>query len=120
MGALSQYKQNGAESDPDAMYRALVLYWTAVRDTFPDACGKPPSQRRLMHSAGIPAIAALLDPVMLRADCSPTPLQPFRHSLLRLAPPSFCPPFFWSSLVFPFPHFVTLFFSAFFFLFFFF
>src|SRR3546814_2611836 len=31
MGALSQYKQNGAESDPDAMYRALVLYWTAVR-----------------------------------------------------------------------------------------
>src|SRR3546814_1134645 len=35
MGALSQYKQNGAESDPDAMYRALVLYWTAVLDTFP-------------------------------------------------------------------------------------
>src|SRR3546814_192767 len=67
MGALSQYKQNGAESDPDAMYRALVLYWTAVRDTFPDAWGKPPSQSRLMHSAGIRAMAALMDPVMLRA-----------------------------------------------------
>src|SRR3546814_3457792 len=66
MGALSQYKQNGAESDPDAMYRALVLYWTAVRDTFPDAWGKPPSQSRLMHSAGIRAMAALMDPVMLR------------------------------------------------------
>src|SRR3546814_11098195 len=75
MGALSQYKQNGAESDPDAMYRALVLYWTAVRDTFPDAWGKPPSQSRLMHSAGIRAMAALMDPVMLRADRSTTQEQ---------------------------------------------
>src|SRR3546814_1067534 len=57
MGALSQYKQNGAESDPDPMYRALVLYWTAVRDTFPDAWGKPPSQSRLLRSeAHMPAL----------------------------------------------------------------
>src|SRR3546814_994254 len=82
MGALSQYKQNGAESDPDAMYRALVLYWTAVRDTFPDAWGKPPSQSRLMHSAGIRAMAALMDPVMLRADSSTTPEQIGRDTVL--------------------------------------
>src|SRR3546814_15910066 len=68
------------------MSRALVLYWTAVRNTFPDAWGKPPSQSRLMHSAGIRAMAALMDPVMLRADSSTTPEQAVRESLRRLAP----------------------------------
>src|SRR3546814_2793185 len=60
LGALSQYKQNGAGSDPDAMYRALVLYWTAVRDTFPDAWGTPPSQSRLrrseVHTSELPSL----------------------------------------------------------------
>src|SRR3546814_7760420 len=79
MGALSQYKQNGAESDPDAMYRALVLYWTAVRDTFPDAWGKPPSQSRLMHSAGIRAMAA-------RSEEHTSELQ----SLMRSSYADFC------------------------------
>ena len=52
---------------------ALVLYWSAVRDTFPEAWGKPPTESRLMHSAGIRAMGALMDQIMLRADSRPTP-----------------------------------------------
>src|SRR5262249_48794717 len=90
MGALSQYRRSatteGAGSDPDAMYQTVVLYWSAVRDTFPDAWGKPPTESRLMHSAGIRAMAALMDQVMLRADSSPSPEAEIRNSLARIAP----------------------------------
>jgi DGQHR domain-containing protein len=86
LGALSQYRRNGEGSDPDAMYRALSLYWTAVRETFPSAWGKPPGQSRLMHSAGIRAVGALMDPIMLRADSSATPDDEVRDSLGRLEP----------------------------------
>ena len=90
MGALSQYRRSAAGdlvgSDPDAMYRTIVLYWSAVRDTFPDAWGKPPSESRLMHSAGIRAMAVLMDQIMLRADSSPAPEADIRSSLARIAP----------------------------------
>jgi DGQHR domain-containing protein len=90
MGALSQYRRSAAGdlvgSDPDAMYRTIVLYWSAVRDTFPDAWGKPPSESRLMHSAGIRAMAVLMDQIMLRADSSPSPEADIRGSLARIAP----------------------------------
>jgi DGQHR domain-containing protein len=90
MGALSQYRRSAAGdlvgSDPDAMYRTIVLYWSAVRDTFPDAWGKPPSESRLMHSAGIRAMAVLMDQIMLRADSSPAPEADIRGSLARIAP----------------------------------
>ena len=86
MGALSPYKRNGEGSDPDAMYRALVLFWSTVRDTFPEAWGKSPTESRLMHSAGIRAMAAVMDPIMLRADSSPSPEREVRESLARLAP----------------------------------
>lgn len=86
MGALSPYKRNGEGSDPDAMYAALALYWTAVRDTFSDAWGRAPTESRLMHSAGIRVMGALMDPVMLRADSSERPEAEVRKSLRRLAP----------------------------------
>jgi DGQHR domain-containing protein len=86
MGALSQYKRNGEGLDADAMYRALVVYWSAVRDTFHDAWGKPPTESRLMHSAGIRAMGTLMDPIMLRADSSPNPEAEIRDSLVRIAP----------------------------------
>ena len=90
MGALSQYRRSAAGdlvgSDPDAMYRTIVLYWSAVRDTFPEAWGKPPSESRLMHSAGIRAMAVLMDQIMLRADSSPSPEADIRGSLARIAP----------------------------------
>ncbi|WP_287345628.1 DGQHR domain-containing protein DpdB [Mesorhizobium sp.] len=86
MGALSPYKRGGEDSEPDAMFNALVLYWTAVRELFPEAWGRPSTESRLMHSAGIRVMGALMDPIMLRADSSATPEVDVRESLRRLAP----------------------------------
>lgn len=85
-GALGQFKRNGEGNDTEAMYDALLLYWSAVRDTFPDAWGKPPTESRLMHSAGIRAMGALMDPIMLRADGAPDRVAAVRETLKRLAP----------------------------------
>lgn len=84
-GALAQYKSEGG-SDSDPMYRTLVLYWAAVREVFPDAWGKPATESRLMHSAGIRAMGALMDPIMLRADTTTNPEANVREALGRLAP----------------------------------
>ena len=45
-----------------------MMYWTAVRDTFPDAWGKPPTQSRLMHGTGIRAMGRLMDRLMAAID----------------------------------------------------
>lgn len=85
-GALGQFRQNGSGSDTAAMYDALLLYWNAVRDTFPDAWGRPSTESRLMHSAGIRAMGALMDTLMLRADAAPDKAAAVRGMLGRLAP----------------------------------
>ncbi|WP_445368142.1 DGQHR domain-containing protein DpdB [Methylomonas sp. BW4-1] len=85
MGALSQFKIS-QDADADGMYRALVTYWSAVRHVFQNAWGKPPTESRLMHSAGIRAMGALMDQIMLRADSSPNPEVEVRDSLERLVP----------------------------------
>ncbi|MCX7166626.1 MAG: DGQHR domain-containing protein DpdB [Rhodocyclales bacterium] len=84
MGALSQYK-NSVETDTKAMYKTLLAYWSAVRDTFPDAWGRSPNTSRLMHSAGIKAMGALMDQIMLRADSTSNPEKEIRDSLTRIA-----------------------------------
>jgi hypothetical protein len=87
LGALSQFRRGGGEgTDAESMHRTLILYWSAVRDAFPEAWGRPPIESRLMHSAGIRAVGALMDPIMLRADSSPEPEAEIKVSLLRLAP----------------------------------
>ena len=85
-GALGQFKHNGDGNDTAAMYDALLLYWSAVRDTFPEAWGKPSTESRLMHSAGIRAMGALMDTVMLRADAATDNAAAVRVTLKRLAP----------------------------------
>ena len=85
-GALGQYKHNGDGNDSGAMYQALIVFWTAVRDTFPDAWGKTPSESRLMHSAGIRAMGALMDTVMFRADAAADRAVAVREILEQLAP----------------------------------
>lgn len=85
MGALSQFR-GAHETDADAMYQVLVLYWSAVRDAFDEAWGKPPAKSRLMHSAGIRVMGALMDQIMLRADSSASPEVEIQDSLTRLAP----------------------------------
>lgn len=68
-GCLFPYRNlSSGETDLAGIWSALVLYWTAVRDTFPDAWGKPPGQSRLMHGAGIRAMGRLMDRIMASID----------------------------------------------------
>lgn len=84
-GALGQFKGNGKNADTNAMYCALIQYWSAVRDTFPEAWGKSAEQSRLMHSAGIEVMGALMDQIMIRADSTANPVNEVRASLQRIA-----------------------------------
>jgi len=52
------------ETDFEGIWQVLYVYWTAVRRTFPEAWGLPPSRSRLMHGAGIRAMGKLMDRVM--------------------------------------------------------
>jgi len=85
LGALSIYR-HGTESDLGGMYRALTLYWSAVRDCFPEAWGKPPTASRLMHSAGIRAMGSVMDQILMRADAAQNPEADIRSAIERLVP----------------------------------
>jgi DGQHR domain-containing protein len=68
-GCLFPYRNlSSGETDSAGIWSALVLYWSAVKDTFPDAWGKPPGQSRLMHGAGIRAMGRLMDRIMASID----------------------------------------------------
>lgn len=82
-GALGAYDP---ETGLDAAYQALVTYWSAVRDAFPEAWGKPPSASRLMHSVGIRAMGALMDPIWTRADAAQDPAAQVAAAIQRIAP----------------------------------
>jgi DGQHR domain-containing protein len=70
-GCLFPYRNlSSGETDFTGLWAALLLYWTAVRDTFPEAWGKPPANSRLMHGAGIRAMGRLMDRVMATLDPS--------------------------------------------------
>lgn len=64
-GCLFAYRNIATgETDFDAIWATLLAYWTAVKKTFPEAWGKPPTKSRLMHGAGIRAMGKLMDRVM--------------------------------------------------------
>ena len=82
-GCLFPYRNpSNGETDFAGLWKALLMYWTAVRDTFPEAWGKPPTQSRLMHGAGIRAMGRLMDRLMAAIDpghadaASPDPRRP--------------------------------------------
>jgi DGQHR domain-containing protein len=56
------------ETDFAGIWQVLIIYWSAVRKTFPDAWGKPPSKSRLMHGAGIRSMGRLMDRIMATVD----------------------------------------------------
>jgi len=56
------------EYDEAAIWAVLELYWSAVRDTFPEAWGKPPTKSRLMHGVGIRSMGKLMDRIMSAID----------------------------------------------------
>lgn len=87
LGALASYKAAGREgNDVEAMYLVLKTFWTAVKETFPDAWGKDPRQSRLMHSVGIIAMGVLMDRIYARlSDISPD-VKTIRKELDRVAP----------------------------------
>ena len=69
IGALAPFKEFGSgPPDTESIYATLIEFWTAVRKTFPEAWGKPPSKSRLMHSAGIKAMGVLMDRIVNRAS----------------------------------------------------
>lgn len=82
-GALGAYR---AGEGLEPVHEALCTYWGAVRDAFPEAWGRPPAESRLMHSAGVRAMGALMDPIWTRADASADPAEDVRASLARVAP----------------------------------
>lgn len=64
-GCLYPYRDvSRNETDYDGVIQALSVYWAAVRDTFPNAWGKPPKASRLMHGAGIRAMGRLMDRIL--------------------------------------------------------
>ena len=87
LGALSPYKATPSEpANVDAMYRTLAVYWRAVRRAFPQAWGRPPSESRLMHSAGIEAMGVLMDRIMSRAAGTSNPGRYALEALTRISP----------------------------------
>jgi len=56
------------KADVDGIRAVLYTYWHAVKNTFPEAWGRPPTQSRLMHGAGIRSMGRLMDRVMCSID----------------------------------------------------
>lgn len=64
-GCLFPYHNiSTGQTEFEGIWELLIAYWSAVRATFPEAWGKPPSQSRLMHGTGIRAMGRLMDRVM--------------------------------------------------------
>lgn len=85
-GCLFPYRNIATgETDFGGVQRVLVLYWTAVKETFPEAWGLPPVRSRLMHGAGIRSMGRLMDRIMssIRIDEKGAP-KAVRRELLRI------------------------------------
>jgi DGQHR domain-containing protein len=68
-GCLFPFRNmTSGETDFAGLWQVLLLYWTAVKDTFPAAWGKLPTQSRLMHGTGIRAMGRLMDRIMATVD----------------------------------------------------
>lgn len=64
-GCLFPYRNVATgETDFAGVRLVLLVYWNAVKATFPEAWGLPPSKSRLMHGAGIRSMGRLMDRVM--------------------------------------------------------
>jgi DGQHR domain-containing protein len=89
LGSLAPFKATGdSPADVDAMYRILIAYWSAVRNVFAEAWGRPPTESRLMHSAGIEAMGVLMDRIMSRTPPGVDLQSHATEALTRIAP--FC------------------------------
>lgn len=87
-GCLFPYRNLAtSETDFDAIWKTLTVYWQGVKETFPEAWGRPPHESRLMHGAGIRAMGRLMDKIMMGVDAGdPDSVMSVRESLERVAP----------------------------------
>jgi DGQHR domain-containing protein len=64
-GSLFSYTNVATgKTDLKGARNLVFTFWNAVKETFPEAWGLPPSQSRLMHGAGIRAMGRLMDKMM--------------------------------------------------------
>ena len=87
-GCLFPYRNLATgETDFLGVRRVLFVYWDAVRKTFPEAWGLPPTQSRLMHGAGIRSMSKLMDRVMATVNpAAPNATQHVKRELARIKP----------------------------------
>jgi DGQHR domain-containing protein len=75
------------ECDHNTIWHLLVSYWTAVKETFPDAWGLPPARSRLMHGIGIRSMGKLMDRIISSGSASHgDPVDDFKRELSHIAP----------------------------------
>jgi DGQHR domain-containing protein len=68
-GCLFPYRNVATgECDQIGIWSILLTFWSAVRDIFPEAWGKPSTQSRLMHGVGIRSMGKLMDRIMGSID----------------------------------------------------
>lgn len=64
-GCLYPYQNIATrETEVDEIWAIIIVFWTAVKNVFPDAWGKIPQKSRLMHGAGLTAMGRLMDRIM--------------------------------------------------------
>jgi DGQHR domain-containing protein len=87
-GCLFPYRNIATgETDMEGIWQVLITYWTAVRETFPDAWGLPAQRSRLMHGVGVRAIGRLMDKIMSTIDpAQKAAPQTVRDDLALIAP----------------------------------
>jgi len=87
-GCLFRYHNLATgEVDFDGAQSVLRTYWTGVKNTFPDAWGKPPKRSRLMHTAGLRVMGRLMDHVMPTAPhADEDPARQVERELQQIAP----------------------------------
>lgn len=87
LGALSPYKATlETGTDIKGMYNLLLTYWSAVKDTFPEAWGLDPKNSRLMHSAGIIAMGVLMDRIYAKISGSAEDYESVKAELDKVSP----------------------------------
>ncbi|MFI5509094.1 DGQHR domain-containing protein DpdB [Mycobacterium sp. NPDC051804] len=75
-GVLFPYRNMATgTTDTDGIRRILLTYWRAVREVFPDAWGRPPTESKLMGGVGIRAMSRLMDRVMVHVDTASSNAQ---------------------------------------------
>lgn len=87
LGALAVHRGiTGDRAKVDAMYDDLCEFWSAVKSVFPSAWGLPAEKSRLMHSAGIQAMGAVMDRIAGRRSRSSGTQEKLVSDLKAMAP----------------------------------